>query len=71
LTTYISPNRILQEYKILHYDNKVGLHHANCSERNTLIFEWPENFPGGMSLETVHDQIELHEQDIHRRFIDG
>ena len=67
---FISAGKLRQQYRIFHFDGKIQLHHTICSQLNTLVAEWPDNFPGGFSLETIHDLMEDHSHMIHNIFID-
>jgi hypothetical protein len=56
---------IRKEYRIIHVDNKVQVHHIVCSRRDTLVGEWPEKFPGGFSLEAIDEMVENHWNAVH------
>ena len=49
-----------KEFKIIHVETQIQLHHVLCSENVTLVLAWPQNFPGGMSYETIRKTAETH-----------
>lgn len=66
---FVSAYKMRAEYRIIHIDGKNQLHHIVCSRPLTLVVEWPENFPGGFSIDTLHDSMEDHEHIVHKRYI--
>jgi len=58
-----------KEYRLVLVDDVNQLHHINCSENQILVVGWSRNFPGGFSLDTLHDLMEAHEDVIHNRYL--
>lgn len=67
---YIDASSMRKEYRVVHVDGKNQLHHIACDRQSTLVIEWPENFPGGFSLDSLHDSMENHAHVAHKTYID-
>lgn len=54
-----------KEFRIVHANEQIQLHHVACSEQVTLVLAWPQTFPGGMSFETLRKTAENHMSVFH------
>lgn len=55
----------LAVYRIMRNLGGLQLHHITCTERITLLVEWPETMAGGMSIEALLNVIANHELTYH------
>jgi len=55
-----------KDYIIVHILGKIQVHCTKCNLSNTLIVEWGEKVPRAMSLRTIINLIETHEEKFHK-----
>lgn len=49
-------------YRILVMKGRVQVHHVTCTAASTWVLDWSENSPEGMSVDTIVNSIQDHEQ---------
>ena len=55
----------LTEYRIIRNVGGLQLHHIVCSQRVTLLTEWPETMAGGMPIHDLLNVIADHKMAYH------